>query len=1157
MGNIINTCKRKYYHNSDKNHLNYSKILQPILKESENFNNKGNSFFISKNYKEAVSCYSDSINHLNNSLDKVNLSDFDINEKNKFLAKYYTNRSNAYIGLKELDKSIIDSNTSLSYNKNWFKGYIRKINILNAKKDKSAFQVIKEAKEVLIKLGKKIQKKNKKNNKINNINNTNTIERSFKDSLEYQELNKYIIKLNQDFYKAYLSNNSELDYISTTYLKINYTDNIKNKVFNNEEITKIIKVNNIYSVIKELESEEKIYEALLILHLITLMYQSYLGKYLNAANQELEDLNKLLSYNVKLFLMIDLTQHAFKIYQNHSYLFNNELNCVNDNNRNLDSLESFFVYNIIFIRGKEKNYNEALKMLNALYNNLDIYKVIQSNTKLLNDIKNKADYYNSLIREEYEEEVFVSSNKAINNINLKIVKYKELLARFNLTTVSPDTSYVLPNFVNEYKDYLLKILKESNLKKEEYNNNDLNPFEPNYKDLLKKIATDKEYYNEYINKNNNNIQIYSSEDFTKLKFNESEELLKDKENKIKINFVEKYYYYIKLLNDFKSKSIYYENCVQNFIDREYLSNRYGEKTSFFRQDVCIENTINENARKRVIPFYYQINIEDVVNEYSNNYNTINTYNLKLPFYNQEFYEFEISNNLKSNSNKNFSIAKNLLLLNNTDIYSLLFTNLEHFNNVNFYSFDTFTLAKNIILWYAFKNKLESHTIIQIWFSTMWTDDTNNTFTELCRYIIQEKDHLYESEEIFKLINSSKGIEDLLINRDSKDNNDDKISKTQIKEKSNLEKKVFDSIIEEIKQILEGSKVSASEIKELWQEHFDYNFICILKDKTSRIEYLDYIITGDLSYINNDSSYYVNPQYGNKLMFRHYNLYNNTLHNINKNNDLSYLNRKYTFPNIIHCVNPFYFLKNQTKYTIREYLNNVLTDKIKILRKQVYNLHLIIQFNYIDINEYYKHLNNNNNYSCNNNNADSKNNSTLNSYIDKKREVFVKDIFKIIFYSNNSTAYISDVLDYLDWNELNSLHKTNSNNNYKLSNLYVTSNNWYKMVNCSDICDFAHDKRNAVIQQSYNVLEEMKKKAFTINKYSYYQLLDNNFLTSSIDFNRKAAWILCSSVKDIWIKEFLNSFIDNCVKNAKDMKLSSIYNPYSFNSRQLSLKLDLK
>lgn len=69
----------------------------------EQWKNKGNAEFSKKNYSEAIKCYTKAI---------------ELDNKNPAL---FTNRSAAYAGLHEWQKSLSDAEKSISINPDWIK----------------------------------------------------------------------------------------------------------------------------------------------------------------------------------------------------------------------------------------------------------------------------------------------------------------------------------------------------------------------------------------------------------------------------------------------------------------------------------------------------------------------------------------------------------------------------------------------------------------------------------------------------------------------------------------------------------------------------------------------------------------------------------------------------------------------------------------------------------------------------------------------------------------------------------------------------------------------------------------------------------------------------------------------------------------------------
>jgi len=79
------------------------------MSASDHWKNNGNAAYSSKNYPEAVKCYTKAIETDTSSNPAL-----------------YTNRAAAYAGLNDWEKSLADANKSLSINADWLKGHFRK-----------------------------------------------------------------------------------------------------------------------------------------------------------------------------------------------------------------------------------------------------------------------------------------------------------------------------------------------------------------------------------------------------------------------------------------------------------------------------------------------------------------------------------------------------------------------------------------------------------------------------------------------------------------------------------------------------------------------------------------------------------------------------------------------------------------------------------------------------------------------------------------------------------------------------------------------------------------------------------------------------------------------------------------------------------------------
>ena len=84
----------------------------------------GNKFFLDGNYKEAINCYTQAIELLSKK------------ERDK-LSAIFANRSNCHLHLSELEKALEDADKAISFNRIWWKPYLRKANVLYKMNDLS------------------------------------------------------------------------------------------------------------------------------------------------------------------------------------------------------------------------------------------------------------------------------------------------------------------------------------------------------------------------------------------------------------------------------------------------------------------------------------------------------------------------------------------------------------------------------------------------------------------------------------------------------------------------------------------------------------------------------------------------------------------------------------------------------------------------------------------------------------------------------------------------------------------------------------------------------------------------------------------------------------------------------------------------------------
>jgi len=84
---------------------------------ADNYKEKGNSFFQKGQFNEAINCYTEAIQICSKK------------EREK-MSIYFANRSNCYLHIDELTKALEDADKSITNNRTWWKGYLRKANVL-------------------------------------------------------------------------------------------------------------------------------------------------------------------------------------------------------------------------------------------------------------------------------------------------------------------------------------------------------------------------------------------------------------------------------------------------------------------------------------------------------------------------------------------------------------------------------------------------------------------------------------------------------------------------------------------------------------------------------------------------------------------------------------------------------------------------------------------------------------------------------------------------------------------------------------------------------------------------------------------------------------------------------------------------------------------
>jgi tetratricopeptide (TPR) repeat protein len=138
-----------------------------LIEEIDKLKLEGNKFFNEGKYAEAIDYYSSAIGLT----EKLSLENKP-SEKNK-IAILFSNRANTYLNLFKYEESLKDSEISILYNPDWFKGYFRKAkalyglnNFIEAKSFfKKAYKLAKseEEKREIKLVFKNLQIKKKKN----------------------------------------------------------------------------------------------------------------------------------------------------------------------------------------------------------------------------------------------------------------------------------------------------------------------------------------------------------------------------------------------------------------------------------------------------------------------------------------------------------------------------------------------------------------------------------------------------------------------------------------------------------------------------------------------------------------------------------------------------------------------------------------------------------------------------------------------------------------------------------------------------------------------------------------------------------------------------------------------------------------------------------
>jgi tetratricopeptide (TPR) repeat protein len=184
--------------------------------------NKIESLRIEGNKNFSENKFFEALENFTKAIEIIDINENDINKiDNKIKSIIYSNRSLSLFNLNRFEEALVDSEKSIKYNPDWFKGYIRKSQCL------SKLNRNEEAKEFL-KISNEKNTNNSNNNNTNNPNNTNNTNTNTNINNNILNAIKIEEKILTEIELKEIEINKQVNYLMQQFIKPNEEDAFRN-----------------------------------------------------------------------------------------------------------------------------------------------------------------------------------------------------------------------------------------------------------------------------------------------------------------------------------------------------------------------------------------------------------------------------------------------------------------------------------------------------------------------------------------------------------------------------------------------------------------------------------------------------------------------------------------------------------------------------------------------------------------------------------------------------------------------------------------------------------------------------------------------------------------------------------------------------------------
>jgi len=482
-----------------------------------------------------------------------------------------------------------------------------------------------------------------KNNSLyySNSNIHSLINKNFLNTYSiYNFFNSFLKRKKKNFFLSNIE--KQIEYISSSYIKYNYYDNILLQIKQNEIVHTRFKN---YIVIKQIIKDIKKYKYILT------SKERIDNYFLNFYKHKFKKIKGKIRANYQQNTLIYFYKNLLKLYKNKDNKLNkiyyyNKGEYIYKNKKYKKNLN--FYKNIIVIKGVIKYLSNYKKIsIKKLYKIRKFYK-----TNILNIINNNS-----------ELKLFQNTNININKININSIY--QINNNFNFSN-ELNKYFIYNKFNNIYKIYFTKLKKIINNNKfnikintiYKKQNNNINKYNLNnfYKQIINKIG---EYKKSKI-KNISYIYKFNNKLFSNKIYNFQ---IKDS----KLNF-ENYKDFLYGNNE-KIFSLIFNNSLENInnninkkiinYNKDNTKNNFNKYIKLFNNNLTIVNNKYNSIK--------EINLNDHLNLFLNKKINLYTKLLKLSIKNKIFI---IKNNFLFTNNKNYNIKLQNNKLDVTDLLTI-------------------------------------------------------------------------------------------------------------------------------------------------------------------------------------------------------------------------------------------------------------------------------------------------------------------------------------------------------------------------------------------------------------------------------------------------------------------------------------------------------